>query len=96
MVLTTAQTTAFFEDATRIAIPHNTVVQLQVEEIDTVYDLLDFDKDALDQVANNLRRPGGGAAAFVFGAKSQKILLAATKLIRFYFIVGRNITAPNI
>ena len=96
MVLTAVQTKAFFEDAAQMVIPHNTVVQLAVEGIATVDDLRDVDKDSLDQVANNLRRPGGGAAAFVFGAKSQKRLLAATKLIRFYFIVGRNITAPNI
>jgi hypothetical protein len=52
-----------------------TVVQLQEEGIDTVDDLADFDKDTIEQIAANLRRPAGrisdpnpGAAA---GATSQ-------------------------
>ena len=59
MVFTAAQMTAFFENPATMAIPHATRVQLAVEGITTVADLLDFDKDSLDQVANNLRRPGG-------------------------------------
>ena len=48
------------------------MVQLEVEGIQNMSDLQDFDKNALNQVASNLRCPVGGAAAFVFGAKSQK------------------------
>ena len=59
MVLTAGQTTAFFEDAGQMAIPHATRLQLAVEGITSVDDLLDFDKDSLDQVANNLQQPGG-------------------------------------
>jgi hypothetical protein len=87
MVLTAAQTTAFFEDPGEMGIPHETVVQLALEGIESINDLADFNKDALQQLADNLRRPGGcipdpnpAAAAgatiptppFVFGAKSQK------------------------
>ena len=87
MVLTAAQTTAFFEQGDQMGIPHATVLQLWREGIDSVDDLSDFDKDTLQQVADNLRRPGGriqdptpGAVVgatiptppFVFGAKSQK------------------------
>jgi hypothetical protein len=80
-----------------MSIPNATVIQLQNEGIESVDDLIDFDKDTLQQVADNLRRPGGriphptlGAAPgatiptppFVFGAKSQKRLLAACDIVR--------------
>ena len=111
MVLTAAQTTAFFENAAQMGIPHATVVQMQLEGIAAVADLADFDKDTLQQLADNLRRPGGripnpdpGAAAgatiptppFVFGAKSQKRLQVACDLVRYYNTVGRALTAANI
>lgn len=96
MVLTAAQTQSFFENANQMAIPHATVVELQNEGIDTVDDLSEFDKDQLDQIAQNLRRPAGGAEAFTFGAKSQKRLLAATQLVKYYNTVGRNLTAANL
>ena len=91
MVLTAAQTTTFFEHADQMGIPHTTVMQLHAEGIEAVADLADFDKDSLQQLADNLRRPGGcildpnpGAPAgatvptppFVFGAKSQSGLLS--------------------
>ena len=59
MVLTAAQTTAFFENANQMAIPTATVAQLGNEGITTVDDLIDFDEDSLKQIAENLRRPGG-------------------------------------
>jgi hypothetical protein len=111
MVLTAAQITAFFESPAGMPIPHETRIQLQEEGIDDVGDLVDFDKETLKQVADNLRRPGGrvpnpdpGAAAgamiptppFVFGAKSQMRLLAACDLVRYYETVGREITTGNI
>ena len=96
MVLTAAQTTAFFEDNDQMAIPNATVVELQNEGIQTVDDLEEFDKDQLDQIAQNLRRPAGGAAAFTFGAKSQRRLLAATNLVKYYTTVGRSLTAANL
>jgi hypothetical protein len=111
MPLTAAQTTLFFEDAAQMGIPNATVVQLQTEGIDTVDDLADFDKDTIEQIAANLRRPAGripdpapGAAigatiptpAFLFGAKSQQRLMVATQLVRYYDTVGRNTTAGNL
>jgi hypothetical protein len=111
MVLTAAQILAFFEDDDQMGIPHATIVQLQQEGITTVGDLADFDKTSLQQVADNLRRPGGrvpdpdpGAAvgatiptpSFVFGAKSHKRLLVACDLVRYYETVGRDLTAPNL
>jgi hypothetical protein len=87
MVFTGAQMTAFFESPDQMGIPHMMVIQLQQEGIAIINDLANFDKDSLQQLANNLHHPGGrvpnpnpGAAPgatiptppFVFGAKSQK------------------------
>ena len=59
MVLTAAQTTAFFESPDQMGIPHATMVQLQQEGIQSVADLADFEKESLQQLADNLRKPGG-------------------------------------
>ena len=59
MVLTAAQTTSFFENVDQMGVQHATVVQLALEGIQTVDELADFDKEALQQLADNLRRPGG-------------------------------------
>ena len=53
MVLTTAQTTTFFEHANQMGIPHTTVMQLCAEGIEAVADLADFNKDSLQQLADN-------------------------------------------
>ena len=111
MVLTAAQTTAFFENPDQLGIPHETMVQIQREGIQMVADLADFEKQELQQLADNLRKPGGripdpnpnaapGATiptpAFIYGAKSQKRLTVACDLVRFYQTVGRDLTAANI
>ena len=59
MVLTAAQTTAFFENNDQMGITHNTFVQFQQEEIRTVNDLADFNKDSLHQLTENQCKPGG-------------------------------------
>ncbi len=94
-----------------MGIPHDTVIQLQQEGITIVDDLIDFDKDTIEQIAANLRRPAGrvpdpdpnaapGATiptpSFVFGAKSQKRLVTAAQLLRYYEEVGRATTPGNI
>ena len=48
MVLTAAQTAAFFTQAVQMGIPAATVYQLAIEGIATVDDLLDFDKDTIE------------------------------------------------
>ena len=96
MVLTNAHNNAFFMDNIQMGLPVATFNQLSVEGIQTVNDLLDFNKDSLKQVANNLCCPAAGAAAFAFGAKSHKCLLVATKLVKFYKTVGHGLTAGNI
>jgi predicted RecB family nuclease len=87
MPLTAAQTTAFFEQDAQMGIPHATVIQLQKEGITIVDDLINFDKDTIEQIAANLRHPAErvldpnlnaapGATIlmppFVFGSISQK------------------------
>jgi hypothetical protein len=111
MVFTNQKTTAFFEEATQMAIPHATRVQLATKGIDTVDDLGKFDEENLKQIADNLRRPSGrvpidpindpnGATmsipAFVFGAKSYNRLKAASDLVRYYETVGRDLGAANM
>ena len=54
MVLTAAQTTAFFEIPDQMGIPHATMVQMQQEGIKSVADLADFEKQSLQQLADNL------------------------------------------
>ena len=111
MVLNAAQMTSFFESADQMGVQHDPVIQLALEGIQTVDDLTDFDKEALQHMADNLRRPRGrvpnpdpGAAAgltiptpaFVFGAKSLKRLGIACELVRYYNTVGCDLTAANM
>ena len=111
MVFTAAQTTVFFESPDQMGIPHATMVQMQLEGIQSIADHADFEKDSLQQLADNLRKPGGrisdpdpnapaGATiptpAFTYGAKSQKRLTVTCDLIRFYQTVARDLTAANI
>ena len=42
-----------------MGISNEAVVQLQQEGIMTVDDLVDFDKDTIEQISANLRRPAG-------------------------------------
>jgi hypothetical protein len=95
MPITAAQTTAFFENADQMAIPNATVLQLVAEGINTVDDLSEFDRDTINQIASNLRRPPAGAH-YVFGAKSQKRLIAACDIVRYYETIGRPLTAANL
>ena len=111
MVLTINQTTAFFEHDNQMDIPHVTVVQLQAEGITSVADLANFNKDSLQQLADNLRRPGGRVPdpnptapagstiptpPFVFGAKSQRRIAVACDLVKYYKTVGRDLTSANL
>jgi hypothetical protein len=47
MVLTAAQTAAFFHEEAQMGIPNPTVAQMQAEGITNVHDLADFDKESL-------------------------------------------------
>ena len=111
MVLTAAQTTAFFEPADQMGIPHVTVLQLQAKGITSVSDLADFNMTSLQQLADNLRHPGGHipnpipaaqpgstipTPPFVFGAKSQRRIAVACDLVNYYRTVSHDLTAANL
>ena len=111
MVLTAAQMTAFFEHADQMGIPHVTMVQLQAKGITSVSDLADFNKASLQQLADNLRHPGGcvpdpnptaqpgstiPTPPFVFGAKSQRRIAVACNLVNYNRTVSRVLTAANL
>ena len=59
IVLIAAQTTAFFENATQMVIPHATVVRMEEEGIEQVEDLVEFTETQLEHLAENLRKPSG-------------------------------------
>ena len=111
VVKTKPQTTTFFKHANQMGIPHATVLQLQSKGITLVSDLADFNKNSLQQLADNLRHPGGhvldpnpGAPPgstiptppFVFGAKSQRCIAVACDLVKYYTTVGHDLTAANL
>ena len=67
MVLTAAQMTSFFENADQMGVQHATVVQLGLEGIQMVDNPADFDKEALQKLADNLRRPGAEFPTLIQG-----------------------------
>ena len=93
MPLTVAQTTAFFENNNDIGLANATRLALADEGITTVNDLLEFDKDTIEQIASNFRRL---TPPIPFAAKSQKRLIEACELLRFYRDIGRDVTPAII
>ena len=59
MAIPGAQTTLLYEANDQMAIPRPTLAQLRNEGITTIDDLGEFDKDTLQQISDNLQRPGG-------------------------------------
>ena len=111
MVLTNAQTTDLFQNAAQMGITEKKVVQLGNEGITTIANLVDFEKYTIKQVADSIRRLGGRipdptpnaepgetipTPPFVFRSKSQKGLLAACEIVRYYKTTGRGITTAKI
>eukprot|EP00957_Ditylum_brightwellii_P018757 1410149-Ditylum_brightwellii.AAC.1 len=82
--------------------------ELGKEGIKEVEDLVEFAKKTWKQVADNLKHPGGQIknldsranknhvmvpqTPYLFGAKTQKRLLKASKLMRYYKTVGHRVT----
>ena len=111
MVITAAQTTAFFSEPGQMALPAATRIAIAQEGLEDLADLVEFDERSLKQITDNLRRPGGrvpdpnpnataGATiptpAFVFGAKSQLRLKAACDISRYYETTGRDLSSGNM
>ena len=95
----------------QMAIPQETVAQLPQEGLDISDDLLDFGEDEIKALATSLMKPHDriqnpdpGAAPgdmiprppYVFNAKSQKRLLAAHHLFKFYGEIGRDMDATAV
>ena len=108
-VFTQAQNTTFFTDPEQMGIPQATYQHMHTEGILDIEHLAEFDKDSIKQLAENLRRPGGTVPdpdgeegdmiptpPFVFGIRSQKRLIVACDLIRYYYATDRTITPQNV
>ena len=108
MPWTNAQTTAFFQANNQMGIPAETRERIKDEGIENVGDLIDFDKEAIKLIAESLQRPAGRildpndpdatipTPPFVFGAKSQKRLVEASAMVRFYDTISRELTPANM
>ena len=108
MVLTNNKISAFFDNASQMALPHAAVVQLINEGISEPSDLNEFDQSLISQIADNLRHPRGRVVdpnyptatiptpPFIFVAKSQQRHNVAYSMICFCALIGRGLTASNL
>ena len=90
MVITAAQTTAFFTGADQMAIPAETIASLGNEGIDTIDDLAEVDKDMVVAMAKQFRQEN---PPVILGAKSSKRLIVASNAVRYYMAIQRPLTA---
>ena len=81
----------FFTRSSQMALSEATLEKLQEQGIESPIDLLDFDKDGIDKLADNIRKAAKRKDADIIGAKSQKRLTEAAELVRFYNEIGREI-----
>ena len=88
MPFTVAQTRSFFENASQMAIPRDTLGELASEGITSVADLADFDKVSLKQIVENLRRPGGRVPCPPIGQRNGSP--AGTTILTPLFVFDRN------
>ncbi len=108
MVFTALQTTAFFENAAQMGLTNRTRLQsLLPEGIAFVADLAEWEDDDWDQWYANCRRPPKiqdpanvdaliDVLPFPVPVKSLKRLKLASRLVRFYQSVDRDLTAANM
>ena len=108
MVFTIPQTNTFFTSDDQMAIPFDTLAQMEEEGITNVSDLGQFEDDDFTALANNLRRPGGTIPdpndaqrqipnpGFMLGTKSLKRLKVAACAVRYYEAIGRTLTPRNM
>jgi hypothetical protein len=104
--LTPNEITNFFTNCKQLGIPERTVKKLKDDGIEHPCDLVDFDKDTLQQVAENLRKAPTRKTddegdviyldPYVLSAKSYKRMLETAELMRFYEAIGREIDADII
>ena len=73
MVLTAAQTTAFFRNEDQMGVPQETFPHCICGRIVSVADLADFNKHSIKRLAENVNKAG-----LVFGAKCEQRLIVAS------------------
>jgi len=91
-----------------MTILHDMVTQMAHEGIVSVSDLVEFDKTSLQQIADNLHKPGGRIPNHLGQRQDIPYQLCHSRLtpspkhaykwhaIRFYETIGRPLTAPNL
>eukprot|EP00957_Ditylum_brightwellii_P180533 13752328-Ditylum_brightwellii.AAC.1 len=105
------QTTNFFTSSKQMEVAKEMLVQLGKEGIKEIKDLAEFSKDIWKQDEENLKCPGGRMKnpdrkvnqshakvpqnLYLFGERTQKRLLEASKLMRYYKMVGCHVTVLN-
>ena len=99
MVFTAAQTTAFFENATQMHLPHAHRVRLAGEGLTSVDDFADFQADELKIAVKNLRNAIPGPPAVppcLISAKCCLRLKVASHAYHYYQDIGREHTPANM
>jgi hypothetical protein len=106
LTLTPDEITNFFTNCKQLGIPECTVKKLKDEGIEHPCNLIDFDKDTLQQVAENLHKAPTCKTdnegdviyldPYVLSAKSYKRMLETAELMRFYEAIGQEIDAESI
>ena len=107
MVLTAPQTTVFFENAGQMGLSNRTRVQLQLEGINMIPDLAEWDSEQWDDFNSNCRRPDMipnpanpaqliHQQPFLVPVRSLKRLKAASKMVKYYLATDRSLSAANM
>lgn len=110
MPFTAAEIVTFFTDAANMGLTPRTAKAFAAEGIATPADLAEFDKNGMESIFRNLRKPSkvlrAGAAgargelqevmAYELSAKSQIRLTIAAKAARFYEDTGRELDPDNM
>ena len=96
-MLTAAQNTAFFELMDQMGFPHDTVIQLQLEDITMVANLMDFDKDSLQQLVDNFHCHGGRILdPNPNTAKEPEMTTVTCDVAWYYDTISRDLTQANM
>jgi hypothetical protein len=110
MPATAAKIVTFFTDAMNMGLTPCSATAFAAEGIATPADLTEFDKNGMESIFHNLRKPAkvlcGGTAgargklqevmAYELSAKSQIRLSIAAKSARFYEDTGRKLNPDNM
>ena len=104
MVFTDAQAITFLTAEPYLGLSLRTATALASEGIIMPGDFAEFDKDGLDAICRNLRKPArqlvGGVLAdvepYVFPARSQMRMYAYALAVKYYESVGRDIDPTNM